>query len=192
VNGLAECLLRLTSPGVPDTYQGSELWNQSLVDPDNRQPVDFTLRRNLLARMKERAHEPRVLAKELLESYADGAVKLYVLQTALHARKAHRTLFLRGDYEPLPGGEHVVAFTRAFGGERLLCCVPRLSSVGTQGSRPWMLSDAWGDEALRVPHAGTYRNLLTGATLEIAGDVRLAELFADFPVALLMREERKA
>ncbi|MEO6418518.1 MAG: malto-oligosyltrehalose synthase, partial [Polyangiaceae bacterium] len=191
-NGLAQCLLRMTSPGVPDTYQGSELWDQTLVDPDNRKPIDFGRRRAMLARMNERAHEPRALAKDLLETYADGAVKLHVLHQALLARKAHPALFLRGDYEPLPGGEHVIAFTRAFGQERLVCCVPRLTHVGTRGSLPWMLGEAWGDEALRVPHAGTYRNLMTGAKLEIAGEARLAELFADFPVALLIREERKA
>jgi (1->4)-alpha-D-glucan 1-alpha-D-glucosylmutase len=187
-NGLAQCVLRFCSPGVPDTYQGSELWNQNLVDPDNRRPVDYGRRRDALATIRGRRGEPLPLAKELLSSFEDGRVKLYVTHAALLARKAHRELFLRGDYEGLAGGEHVVAFTRSYGKERLLAVVPRHSLRKTRGERPFALGDVWGDDRLAVPCAGVYRNVFTGAAVHVAGDVPLREVFADFPVALLIRE----
>jgi isoamylase len=193
INGLAQTLLRLCSPGVPDTYQGAELWNQSLVDPDNRRPVDFGRRKAMLARITEaRARDPLALARELLASYEDGAIKLYVTHVALLARRARRELFLRGDYEDLPGGDHAVAFTRSHGDERLVCCVPRLTLARWRGEGGFPLGSTWGDERIRLPYAGRYRDALTGAAIDVAGDVRLAEVFAHLPVALLFLEQRKS
>jgi (1->4)-alpha-D-glucan 1-alpha-D-glucosylmutase len=187
-NGLAQCLLRLCSPGVPDTYQGAELWNQSLVDPDNRRPVEYRGHRDALATIRGRKDEPLELARELLSRFADGRIKLYVTHIALLTRRAHRDLFLRGDYEALPCGEHVVAFTRGFETSRIVCCVARHSLIKTKGERPFAVGDVWGDESLAVPYPGRYRNAFTGATLDLTGDARLAEIFADLPVALLVRE----
>ncbi len=187
-NGLAQSLLRYCAPGVADTYQGSELWNQSLVDPDNRRPVDFGRRREMLAEIVRRKGDPRALAAELLGRYADGAVKLYVAHVALAARRDRRELFLCGDYEGLPGDEHLVAFTRARGAERLVCCVPRLPQGLARGERSFPLGDAWGARSLALPHSGTYRNAFTGVRLENRGELALADVFADFPVALLFLE----
>ncbi|HVW30264.1 MAG TPA: glycogen debranching protein GlgX [Polyangiaceae bacterium] len=187
-NGLSQCTLRLTCPGVPDTYQGAELWNQSLVDPDNRRPVDYGRRRDALSTIRGRSGDPLSLARELLASFEDGRVKLYVTHVALLARKKHRDLFLRGDYEAIPAGRHVVAFTRAFESCRLVCCVQRHSYVKTKGERPFALGDAWGDEALALPYPGRYKNLFTGAVLAASGDILLRDVFADFPVALFIRE----
>jgi glycogen operon protein len=188
-NGLAQALLRYCSPGVADTYQGTELWNQSLVDPDNRRPVDYGRRRAMLAEIARRKGEPRQLVADLLGRYEDGAVKLYVTHVALAARRDRRDLFLRGDYEPLPGDDHVVAFARSYGAERLVCCVPRLPLGLTKGAPAFPLGEAaWGDRALALPRAGRYRNALTGAALEARGELALAEVFADFPVALLFLE----
>jgi (1->4)-alpha-D-glucan 1-alpha-D-glucosylmutase len=187
-NGLAQALLRYCAPGVADTYQGTELWNQSLVDPDNRRPVDFGRRREMLAELVRRKHEPRALALDLLARYADGAVKLYVTHVALVARREHRDLFLCGDYEPLPGDDNVVAFTRGRGDERLVCCVPRLPRGLARIDRPFPVGDVWGTRALALPHSGRYRNAFTGARLEARGELALAEVFADFPVALLFLE----
>ena len=191
-NALASCLLRLCSPGVADTYQGSELWNQRLVDPDNRVPVDFAARRARLAAIRERLRDPRALAAELLARYEDGDVKLFVTHRALVARRDHRALFLRGDYRPLGGPENVVAFLRVFGQKRMLCAVPRLSRTVTRGAAPFPVGAVWGERTLRVPATGTYRNALTGAVVKIAGPVRLAELFADLPVALLLHERTRS
>jgi (1->4)-alpha-D-glucan 1-alpha-D-glucosylmutase len=188
VNGLSQTLLRLCSPGISDTYQGSELWNQSLVDPDNRQKVDFAQRRLIASRLRTEGGDRPALCRSLLESYADGAVKLYVTQVGLLARREHRDLFLRGDYQGLSSGEHVIAFTRAFKDQRLICCVPRLSYRLTKGEKRWPLGAVWGEESIRIPNAGTYRNLLTDAVFEVKGKLSLRELFGDFPVALLLRD----
>jgi glycogen operon protein len=187
VNGLAQALLRLCSPGIPDTYQGSETWNQSLVDPDNRRPVDFAQRRLLSARLRAEAGDRPDLCRSLLENYADGAIKLYVTQIGLLARKQHRELFLRGDYQGLPAGEHAFAFTRGFKEERLVCCVPRLSYRLTKGEQRWPLGAVWGEQSVSIPYAGTYRNLMTDAVFKVKGKIALRELLQDFPIALLVR-----
>jgi isoamylase len=186
-NALASCLIRYVSPGVPDTYQGAELWNQSLVDPDNREPVDYDARRRLLGELRARTGERQSLVRELLDRYEDGRVKLYVVHRALTARRAHAELFLRGDYEPLDAGEHVFAFTRSFEDARLVCCATRLPYRLTGGTRRWATGDAWRDARLPVPHAGRYENVLTGVTLELANDVPLRDVLRDLPVALLVR-----
>jgi glycogen operon protein len=189
MNGLAQTLLRLCSPGVSDTYQGAELWNQSLVDPDNRREVDFGARRKALSLLRERLGERRQLAPELLERYPDGMVKLYVHHVALGLRRERRELMLRGDYEPLHGGEHVVAFTRGYEQQRLLCCVPRFSYLLTRGERPFPLGEVWQEQSLDVPYAGLYRDLFSGETLRIERTLLLRDVFAHFPLALLVKEE---
>jgi glycogen operon protein len=186
VNGLAQTLVKLCAPGVADTYQGAELWDLSLVDPDNRRPVDFEHRRALLARIDAEASDRRRLLARLLDGYADGALKLYVTATALRARRERRALFLRGDYQALDAGGAAFAFTRAFAGERLICCVPRLSRRASDGG--WPLGAAFGPARLRVPHEGLYRNLFTDETLKLSGAVPLGEVLAAFPVALLLQE----
>jgi (1->4)-alpha-D-glucan 1-alpha-D-glucosylmutase len=188
VNGLAQTLLRLCSPGVPDTYQGAELWNLSLVDPDNRREVDFAARRRILGSLRERAHDRRKLGAELLDRYSDGAIKLYVHQIALALRRERRDLFTRGDYEPLPGGEHVVAFTRGFEDERLVVVVPRFSYALTHGKQRFPLGEVWKKARLPLPHAGRYRNLFSDEVLHVKGELRLAQVFAHFPIALLIEE----
>jgi glycogen debranching enzyme GlgX/malto-oligosyltrehalose synthase len=187
-NGLAQCLLRLCAPGIPDTYQGAELWDQSLVDPDNRRPVDFDLRRRALREIKERINDRRALARDLLQSFSDGRIKLYLLYTVLGARRDHRDLFLRGDYEGLPSGENVVAFSRSLRSERLICCTARLSYLRTQGTSPWLVGQQWGNERLRIPYGGKYRNLLTGVSMSFSKQAALSDVFADLPVALWLRE----
>jgi glycogen operon protein len=189
-NALAQCLLRLCSPGVADTYQGAELWHQSLVDPDNRRPVDFERRRGALAALRARLHERKALARELVERYADGEIKLFVTHLALVTRQEHPELFLRGDYTALPGGPHIVAFTRGFAAERLICIVPRFAHTLGEGKRSFALGDVWGARRLDVRHAGRYENVFTGATVTLADSLGLAEVFADFPVALYVRKDR--
>jgi (1->4)-alpha-D-glucan 1-alpha-D-glucosylmutase len=183
-NALGQCLLRLCSPGVPDTYQGSELWNQSLVDPDNRSAVDYPLRRRMLE--LTRASTDRTASiPDLLGRFEDGAIKLWLTQLALEVRRKNRELFLRGDYTSIAGNEHVVAFTRTLGASRLVCCATRFSLIRTGGSTPWAIGEVWGDERLALP-IGRYRNELTGATVDVQGEVRLRDLLAELPIALLL------
>jgi glycogen operon protein len=188
MNALGQTLLRTCAPGVPDTYQGSELWNQSLVDPDNRRPVDYDLRRRYLADIRSKLGDRRSLIRELLETYPDGRMKLFVLHMVLLLRRAQPDLFLRGDYRALSAGEHAVAFARAFEGQRLVCCVPRFC-LGLMGGRSeFPLGPVWGDRTLEELEPGPYQDVFTGARRELGAKSRLSELFADFPLVLLSAE----
>jgi (1->4)-alpha-D-glucan 1-alpha-D-glucosylmutase len=174
IGSLAQTLLQLTSPGVPDVYQGSELWDLSLVDPDNRRPVDFDLRRRLLAELAG-ASPSEVLARS-----DEGLPKLWVLSRALDLRRRRPELFAAAaEYAPLLArgerAEHVVAFLRGGGA---IAVVPRLVL---------RLGGDWRDTALDLP-PGRWRNLLAGAPVG-GGAVALRDLLAGFPVALLEREE---
>ena len=172
VNSLAQTLIRCTAPGVPDTYQGTELWDLSLVDPDNRRPVDFGLRREQLARLD------MLSPAEILERADEGLPRLWLLREALALRRRRPGAFgVDGSYQPVaargPRADHAVAFLR---GDQVLTLVPRLV-LG--------LSDDWQDTVLPLP-PGRWRNVLSGEDFD-GGDIPLAQLLATFPVALLER-----
>jgi (1->4)-alpha-D-glucan 1-alpha-D-glucosylmutase len=202
LNGLALLLLKLTAPGIPDMYQGTELWDYSLVDPDNRRVVDFEYRRQTLVELKaeiERAgRDLPVLARELLESAHDGRVKLYVTYRTLNFRRDHADLFSKGDYIPLEVAgekrEHVCAFARGFGQEKIIVAVPRLivGLTGGDGQLP-LGQSVWLNTRLvlpRHPSLQRYDNVFTGESVSAEEQERqiglpLSELFRSFPVALL-------
>jgi len=198
-NALSQTLLKMASPGVPDFYQGSELWELSLVDPDNRRPVDFAAREEALRRLVAREGEIGAagVVRELLETVHDGRLKLYLIHRVLAFRGAHRDLFERGSYLALEArgtrSRHLCAFARTFGGRWLVAAAPR--HVATLAPEPGTLpmgGGAWGDTALLLPPGAprSFRDALTGEAVqarEIAGERLLAaaELFARAPVALL-------
>ena len=174
IASLARTLLRLTAPGVPDVYQGAELWTDSLVDPDNRRPVDFERRRALLEEVDALSPE------EILARVDDGLPKLWTIRRALQVRALVTEAFAPGASYRARAAEgsradHVVAFER---GERVVTVVPRLLL---------RLDGGWEDTAFAVP-AGAWRNELTGEQYG-PGPVAIDELFARFPVALLVRGE---
>lgn len=183
VNSLAQTTLKLTCPGVPDFYQGNEVWDFSLVDPDNRRPVDFDAREQLLDRVNVR--EPR----ELLQNWKDGAVKLRVVHRLLQFRSQRPGLFAFGDYTPLelqgPHAAHAAAFLRREGDDRLIVTVPR--QTARLGCPPVGL--LWADTVLSLPEelapAGEWRELITGRALAVAAKLPLADLLAEFPVGVL-------
>jgi (1->4)-alpha-D-glucan 1-alpha-D-glucosylmutase len=193
LSSLAAVALKVAAPGVTDVFQGTELWDLSLVDPDNRRPVDFARRRELLAELLRRAGESgaaRVaLAREVArpEVLADGRAKLLLLAAALRFRRAHHALFLDGDYVPLPvEGEHAeqaVAFARVHENEHVVCVVPRLVLQLLDRGQPI----AWrGRVPLPPPLRLPLVDIVTGRRLEPRdGALALPDLFADFPVALL-------
>lgn len=175
-NGLGLVLAKIASPGIADTYQGSELWDQRLVDPDNRGEVDFAKRRALLAQLDEPVGA-------LLASFADGRVKMRVLRDGLRARRSMPEVFVEGDYAPLEvGGDDVVAFGR--GGGAVIAAFVRAPVTVTHGRGAWAVGDVWGARTMTLP-PGRYRDVFTGAEHE--GETRLARLFDALPVTLLVR-----
>ena len=195
INSLTQVLLKITSPGVPDFYQGTELWDLSLVDPDNRRPVDFTRRRCLLGSiMRQEARDQGVLIKKLLETWPDGRVKLYLTYKALQARQAYAAVFREGDYVPLdvtgPRQENVVAFARHRDEDWVLIVVPRLTAGLVSADEFPLGWEVWGDDRLPLPGnlPGSWYNWLTGQTIPPPSEgtrLRLSDILSTFPVALL-------
>ena len=200
MNSLSQALLKLAAPGVPDFYQGTELWDLSLVDPDNRRPVDFAHRRAVLAalggRIRGARGDLRALAGELLASMHDGRVKMFLIHRALGLRRERPALFAEGDYRPLEAeGEkaaHVCAFARVACGAAMIAVCPRLvvGLLGGEETLP-MGAGVWGGTRL-APGAlpgRTFINVFTGERVETknpgGGSIPLAEVLETFPVALL-------
>ena len=181
LNSLSQVVLKAMSPGVPDFYQGTELWDFSLVDPDNRRPVDYQRRARMLDAIKTAAARPAFDPGTLLRRWSDGRVKLFVTWRLLETRNRLSELFLHGSCEPLDGGPNVCAFVRRNGDAAVLVAVPRLTSqMAKAGSFP--LGEVWGHRSL--PIGGSWRNLFTGE--EMAGEsLALADVFRKFPVAVL-------
>ncbi|MGH8799019.1 MAG: malto-oligosyltrehalose synthase, partial [Casimicrobiaceae bacterium] len=196
-NGLTQTLLKLASPGIPDIYQGNELWDLSLVDPDNRRAVDYDRRRAMLEALK-RSFGPgdphAAQARALLESIDDGRLKMYLVWRALAVRARHPALFERGRYVALAvagaHAAHVCAFARVHGSVAVLTVVPRLLlDLSERGTREPVGLAVWGDTRVLLPALpGSYRDVLTGALRSSAAPnshLALADLFDTLPVALL-------
>jgi len=195
-NSLSQTLLKLTSPGVPDIYQGNELWDFSLVDPDNRRSVDYKTRRRLLENLRKEHGVDTT--HRLLETPEDGRLKLYLIWKTLCLRRQNADLFQRGEYLPLAAqgkhAGHVVAFAWKTETSAAIVLAPRLVA-GLLGAfdTPPLGPRVWDDTRVFLPFSsksGRYRNVLTGnilATKESAGElmIEVASMLADFPVALL-------
>ncbi len=180
INALAQTLLKLTSPGVPDFYQGNEIWDFSLVDPDNRRPVDYELRQQMLDSLGEATPE------DLLGNWTDGRIKLFLTQRMLLFRRENPELFAQGDYLPLDvTGEFAgscIAFARTWEKEQIIVLVPRLTA--RIGFPP--IGEAWRDTAVKLPELFTSgRDLFTGEALNFAAEtLPLARAFARLPFAV--------
>jgi (1->4)-alpha-D-glucan 1-alpha-D-glucosylmutase len=180
IASLAQLAIKLTAPGLPDIYQGGELWDFSLVDPDNRRPPDWQQRRALLAAIADA--EPARLASD----WQDGREKLFVASRLLRLRQQHPALFTEGDYQPLYGeggraNDHLCAYARTHKETTLVVAVPRLVY------RLYNNGDAgWGATSLPLPHAGKWRDALSARGHENTAQIAAAELFAEFPIAVLL------
>jgi (1->4)-alpha-D-glucan 1-alpha-D-glucosylmutase len=190
-NSLSQVLLKLTSPGVPDFYQGTELWDFSLVDPDNRRPVDYARREEYLRQIRrDEQMNPGGLLKTLLENKEDGRIKLFVIYRSLRARAAMKELFASGEYLRVePEGEfskHLVSFARRHGSDWTLTVAPRLLTRLVDVTTPPIGEKVWHDT--RLPLAGAPRrwtNAFTGQELNVGDGLRVADALVEFPVALL-------
>jgi (1->4)-alpha-D-glucan 1-alpha-D-glucosylmutase len=199
VNALAQLVLKLTSPGVPDFYQGTELWNLCLVDPDNRRSVDFAACQSMLEGLRPtlaRLDAGEMIDRDfaaLLDGWIDARIKLFITTCGLRFRRDHVDLLLRGGYVPLvvdgPHADHLVAFARVDGSGTLLTIVPRLiMSITSGGSSLPTRSETWGETRV-IPPAGTagrYRHVLTGEIIQAVHDaLPAAAVFRTSPVAML-------
>jgi (1->4)-alpha-D-glucan 1-alpha-D-glucosylmutase len=210
IHSLAQLTLKLSSPGVSDVYQGAEFWDLSLVDPDNRRPVDFQRRRQALDQLRpviecaEQGLTRRDCLDDLLSRWEDGRIKLFVMAAGLRVRRAHASMLLDGAYVPLvpegPLADHVVAFARRHESGMLLTIVPRL--VGTlwpagehADNLAWAQAPGWDETRVSLPESlaspGGWRHVLTGETVTADVDERGAclrpgNLFRHWPVAMLL------
>jgi (1->4)-alpha-D-glucan 1-alpha-D-glucosylmutase len=201
-NSLSQTLLKITSPGVPDFYQGGELWDLNLVDPDNRRPVDFNLRQKILAELeakfaKKNAVQPMLAS--LLESRDSGRIKLFVIRRALEWRKRLKDLFATGKYTPLfasgPKENHIIAFARDDGKQIAITVAPKLIFGLVKGAEtPPMGNELWRDTVLRMPESyaeKTFQNVFTKGKISAtqhsgATSMEIGELLQNFPVAMLV------
>ena len=200
-NSLGQMLFKMTAPGVPDIYQGTELWDLSFVDPDNRRSVDFEYRRQLLEQLRDaESKDPSALTQKLLSNWQDGRIKLYLLEKLLNFRRAHQELFVVGDYIPLAAaGESasaLCAFARRSDQAWVVAAAPRLIGAMVYRGKLPLGAEAWGETVLPLPAAapGRWVDIITGNEVETAGTapanaLALSDVLKNFPVALLYRPE---
>jgi (1->4)-alpha-D-glucan 1-alpha-D-glucosylmutase len=199
-NSLSQTLLKIASPGIPDFYQGSELWDLSLVDPDNRRPVDYSLRAKMLLSLRERAESVGALqlARELVEERDGGGIKLYTIQKSLQFRRENRELFESGRYLPLETtgekGENICVFERSIDMDSVIVVTPRFfTRLIPSPDSPPLGREVWGDTRIVIYFdsiGSSYRNVFTGETLTSTTDgensfLHAADILNSFPVALL-------
>jgi len=178
INSLSQVALKLAAPGVPDIYQGNEIWDLSLVDPDNRRPVDYERRREMLRSLET------ALPGELLQQWPDGRIKLFLTQKLLRFRREHPLLFQQGTYSPLnvtgAFAESCVAFAREHEGKWIAIVVPRLSS--RVGFPP--VGEKWQDTVVELPPSLSREGaseLFTGRELHSEGALKLSDAMAVLP-----------
>jgi len=198
INSLSQLTLKIASPGVPDFYQGSEVWDLNLVDPDNRRPADYVAHSRTLAEISERLGQGRLccaklaVAADLLGHWSEGGVKLFLTSQGLSVRRHKPDLFLRGQYLALgasgSAASNVVAFGRRFEDDVAIAVAPRLITGVAGFERGLPLGSAWGDTRLDLGELASrsFQNVFNGQNVQAQdGWVPLQELFAKFPVALL-------
>jgi len=184
LNSLSQVMLKLTCPGVPDFYQGTELWDLGLVDPDNRRPVDYQYRKDLLQEIKNK--DGTDFIKMIKENRNDARIKLFIIHKVLEVRQKYEDIFLKGEYIPLAiEGElnkYVIAFARKSGQRWAVTVVPRFSRGFIEQQRDWK------GVFLALPKEAPqqWRNIFTDEKLNLTGNVFLEEIFHHFPIAFLL------
>jgi len=194
IASLAQLAIKLTAPGMPDIYQGGELWDFSLVDPDNRRPIDYEVRQRLLADiLKQSREDARAFCDDMLRDISDGRAKLWTTMRVLRFRREHPELFRAGSkYIPLYAAdsvrEHVIGFAGRREEQMVISLAPRFAYTLMKGESRAPLGDVWGEASVALPPDSPteFNNVFTGETVE-AHDGRLLcrEVFGCFPVALL-------
>jgi (1->4)-alpha-D-glucan 1-alpha-D-glucosylmutase len=196
-NSLSQLLLKVVSPGVPDFYQGTETWSLTLVDPDNRQPIDFASSRQRLNELQRRlgadgSAERRGLMSELVQQRADGRIKLFTTLMSLRARRSLPDLFTEGDYLPLnvvgSRSEHLVALARRRDSQWAIAVAPRLTAKLCGFGGPPPIGSIWQGTGIELPaeiSSVRFRDAFSGESRELGpGSIDASELLANFPLAL--------
>jgi (1->4)-alpha-D-glucan 1-alpha-D-glucosylmutase len=197
LNSLSQTLLKITAPGVPDFYQGSELWDLRLVDPDNRGTVDFAHRIELLASLKLNASRaPTDLAGELLKHWTDGRIKLYLISNALKCRQEFSKLFTTGDFVPagISGerAQNLTAFFRIYQNQQALVVAPKWLANSAMEQNPGAQANFWANTSILLPDnvAANWRNVFTGESFKLHGNkhagINVSHALKNFPVGLLL------
>jgi (1->4)-alpha-D-glucan 1-alpha-D-glucosylmutase len=201
INSLSQTLLKIACPGVPDFYQGSELWNRQLVDPDNRGPVDYQPRTKALQTFVDSAYfGTAAIASDLLTKWPDGRVKQFMIWKALGCRREHPALFREGEFIPLEAvgdrSNHVVSFLRRRGKEYAVAVIPRWVANISPRADTALDRGSWKGTDLQLPPAtpNSWRNVFTAKTVESRLDcgnpvIPVGDLFMDFPVTLLIADD---
>ncbi|MFY9804693.1 MAG: malto-oligosyltrehalose synthase [Candidatus Acidiferrales bacterium] len=196
LNGLAQVLLKLTTPGVPDLYQGCDLWDLRLVDPDNRGPVDFSHRERLLEQIEKRAAASANFSRELIQNWRDGRAKLYLTWRVLNFRRQHRGLFLDGTSLPLEASgkraKNLIAFARNQGKEWTITVVPRWLAHARAPMSLDRMASFWRGTKILLPanSSARWENILSGDIVEAASgrrrsSLRVEDVLGNFPMACL-------
>jgi (1->4)-alpha-D-glucan 1-alpha-D-glucosylmutase len=183
LNSLSQLVLKATMPGVPDFYQGTEFWDLSLVDPDNRRPVDFAMRAAALGSLSATPDWAQLAA-----AWPDGGIKLALTRALLAVRNQHPALFSQGDHRPIevtgPQREHVIAFARTWGRQAIIVAVARHFARFTDQGRQWPAASAW-EGGLRLQDLTSVRDALAPARTFRDHEAALCRLFDPVPVAIL-------
>jgi (1->4)-alpha-D-glucan 1-alpha-D-glucosylmutase len=199
LNALGQTLIKITSPGVPDIYQGCELWDLRLVDPDNRRAVDYVIRSKVLAECEERSQSQeraREFTDELVSSWQDGRIKLYLVWKVLNFRRQNPSLFLEGSFEPLEvkgqRAKNVFAFARRHGNSSVVVVAPKWLAHAKAPMNQRGMRKFWSNTEILMPEGlrNDWVDLLGGPRLPLGdaghrNELRVAELLGDFPVACL-------
>ncbi|MCG6981399.1 MAG: malto-oligosyltrehalose synthase [Deltaproteobacteria bacterium] len=196
-NSLSQALLKITSPGVPDFYQGTEMWDLNLVDPDNRRPVDFSIRKSSLRNIKEEAQADRLsLVSKLLRQREEGRIKLFLISMALRTRKQYADVFQMGTYTPLVATgklrEHIVAFLRVYEQKRTVTIAPRFFvTLVDRGQLP-LGNEVWQDTRVLIPDSAPVKwsNTFTSEIIPGEHHIAVGQVLQHFPVALLVSDDK--
>ena len=197
MNSLSQTLLKLASPGVTDFYQGTELWSFSFVDPDNRRPVDFEMRKKLLQEIRRIAEfDLAGLVAELLSTKMDGRIKIFLIHRGLEAKRNYPMVFQNGAYLPLEVTgqckDHVVAFARCHDYGWSVAVAPRLLTRLIREDQNPIGPEIWKDTRIVVPDGAPteWRDALCGHRIAGERSLGLGDVLKDFPVALLVADAR--
>lgn len=197
-NSLSQTLLKITSPGVPDFYQGTELWDFSLVDPDNRRPVDFETRHSYLKAIKEQAQiDILKLIDELLATKEDARIKLFLIAQALKARTEYLEVFQQGSYLPLEVSgkfkDHIIAFARSDSNRMIVTITPCFFTSLIQPGEYPLGKQVWDDTCVHLPLEASlpWKDAITDQMVEADGNLLIGEALKYFPVALLIGQNQR-